>query len=112
MDALPVILPVQFAMLGQDPVFRTNTGTKLDAAVRNQVVCLEADHNDVTYHEGWSVLVTGRASVIVDPDELAEAEDLPLRPWTPHIGEDFVRIRSALVSGRRIRLDVPAGAPT
>lgn len=103
--ALPVILPVHFALQGRDVVFRTGQGTKLDAAMSHQVLCLEADGADSFTHQGWSVLVTGRGEEIIDAGALAEARSLPLLPWTPNRGNRFVRLRPELVSGRRITLE-------
>ena len=37
MGALPVVLPVNYAMLDGDVVIRTGAGTKLDAALSGQV---------------------------------------------------------------------------
>lgn len=105
--ALPTILPVNFALLGRDPVFRTDAGTKLEAATNGHVLCLEIDDVDTLMRDGWSVVVTGRASVIEDQDELAAARQLPLQPWVGK-GSSYVRIRASMVSGRRLR---PMGGP-
>ena len=99
--ALPVLLPIHYALLGDDPVFRTDFGTKLLAATAGQVLCLEIDDVDPEAHTGWSVLVTGRAEVITQPDDLAAAKQLPLRPWTGS-GDAYVRIACTLVSGRQV----------
>lgn len=104
--ALPVIVPVHYALLGRDPVFRTDAGTKLLAASAGHVLCLEIDDADPVNHRGWSVLVTGQAEVLHRPEDLEAAEALPLRPWVGH-GDAFVRIEAALVSGRRIVRGVP-----
>lgn len=99
--ALPVILPIHFAMLGDDPVFRTDPGAKLMAASAGHILCLEVDHADPVNHTGWSVMVTGPAEVIDDPEELDRAKRLPLRPWVGR-GDVYVRVKAVLVSGRRI----------
>lgn len=101
--ALPIIFPIHFAMLGDDPVFRTDPGTKLMAASAGQVLCLEIDEIHPVLHTGWSVLVTGRADVLSKPADVAAAEALPLRPWTGS-GRAYVRIEAAMLSGREIRL--------
>ena|SRR6478609_2208501 len=101
--ALPVILPVHFALIGRDPVFRTDPGTKLMAASAGQVLCFEIDEHDPVLHTGWSVMVTGRAEVIADPAEQAIAASLPLRPWIG-TGSAYVRIHAAAMSGREIRI--------
>ncbi len=103
--ALPAVFPIHFALLGRDPVFRTETGTKLVAASAGQVVCLEVDDVDTEYHTGWSVMVVGPARVMTEPAELAAARNLPLRPWVGS-GDAYVQIRAGIVSGRRV-----TGAP-
>lgn len=99
--ALPVVFPVHYALLDGDPVFRTDAGTKLAAASSGNVLCLEIDEVNAEDHTGWSVLVTGRAEVLSDPETLARAADLPLRPWVGH-GDAFVRIHGEVVSGRLV----------
>lgn len=99
--ALPVIFPIHFAMLGDDPVFRTDPGTKLMAASAGQVLCLEIDEIHPVLHTGWSVLVTGRADVLHRPEDLEAAAALPLRPWIGG-GSAYVRIEASMVSGREI----------
>lgn len=106
--ALPMILPVNFALLDGAIIIRTSAGSKMSAAVARQVVCFEADAADSLYHEGWSVTVTGRTTLITDPTELARARQLPLVPWAPRLGDAYVRIEPELVSGRRISAEVRA----
>jgi nitroimidazol reductase NimA-like FMN-containing flavoprotein (pyridoxamine 5'-phosphate oxidase superfamily) len=103
--ALPAILPVNFAVLGDDIVFRTAPGSKLDAAVRNAVVAFEADAYDPVYHTGWSVLVTGVAEEVTDPATVRAVGQLPLEPWAlDGLADHVVRIRTEVISGRRIRV--------
>ncbi len=99
-SALPIILPVQFALAAPGIVFRTNVGTKLNAAARNAVVAFEADHIDERGRFGWSVLVTGLATEITDPAELAEARSLTLGHLATRASR-YVSISLGLVSGRR-----------
>jgi nitroimidazol reductase NimA-like FMN-containing flavoprotein (pyridoxamine 5'-phosphate oxidase superfamily) len=100
--ALPAVLPVNFTMIDDDVVFRTCPGAKLDAAVAGNVVAFEADDVDPLYHTGWSVMIQGIANEVVDPGQLAEAKRAPLQAWADHGRARFVRIESAIVSGRRI----------
>lgn len=104
--ALPVVLPVNYAMLDGDVVIRTGEGSKLDAALARAVVAFEVDHVDPIYHEGWSVLVQGRAAVLERPDEVERAALLPLRPWAPGGRDRYVRIPTEIISGRRIGVPV------
>jgi len=100
--AVPAVFPVNYGMLDDAVVFRTGAGTKLDAAVRHAVVAFEVDEIDTLYHEGWSVLVVGRAAEITDHPSLENAELLPLRPWAGGERAHFVAVRAEIVTGRRI----------
>lgn len=100
-DALPAVFPVNFCFLGKDVVFRTASGTKFAAAVQGTVVAFEVDDFDAVGHRGWSVLIVGKASEIPSSD-LVEVEPLPVRAWARGVRDHVVRIRSELVSGRRI----------
>lgn len=101
-DALPVILPVNFVVHDDKVVFRTAAGTKLSAAARSAVVAFEVDNIEPLRHEGWSVLVTGRAHEISDPAVVRELSRLPLRPWAPGSRDHFIAIDTERVSGRRL----------
>ena len=98
----PVVLPVNYAMDGEDVVFRTAEGTKLDAAVRGAPAVFEIDHSDRIYRTGWSVLVSGRAELLTDAADLERMRQLPLRPWSAHDPSNWVVIRAEEVTGRRI----------
>jgi uncharacterized protein len=105
-NALPVVLPVNFAF--DRPVdrivLRTTEGGKLRAALSGAIVAFEVDHIDPVSHTGWSVLVRGSSHVLSDAEELERARRLPLRPWAvDDAGDYWVAITTDLVSGRRIR---------
>ena len=106
--AVPAVFPVNFALVDGAIVFRTGTGTKLDAATRNAVVAFEVDDFDPLYHEGWSVLVVGVADELIDPALLGRAEALPLAPWAPGDRDHVVRLQPEFISGRRIVQGSPA----
>src|SRR5262249_1645588 len=98
----PAILPVNFAMLGDDVVFRTDPGAKLSAAVLRGKVAFEVDQTQPFSHEGWSVLVVGHAEEVRDRDTLDAVARLPLRPWADGVRDQVVRIRAEKVTGRRL----------
>ena len=66
MGALPVILPINLRMLDGDVIVRSGPGSKLDAALNHAVVALEVDAFSPFDHTGWSVMVQGLATEIVD----------------------------------------------
>ena len=98
--ALPVILPVAFALDSRGIVVRVHAGSQLYAAIRDAVVAFEVDDGDHG-DAHWSVAVIGTAREIVDPSELDQVHDLPLDSWSADADDHFVRITLDLVSGRR-----------
>lgn len=100
--ALPVILPVNFRLVGGAVVFRTGVGTKLEAATTNAVVAFEVDEIDPIYHSGWSVVVTGVARQATSPRRIAELTMARIPRWAPSIPDRFVEVPVDVVTGRRI----------
>lgn len=98
----PLILPVNYILDDEAVLFRTAPGSKFDAAVRGAEVAFEIDSADPLYHTGWSVLGSGRAEEVTDPDELDRISRLPLRPWAAGEKAHVIRVRLDQVSGRRI----------
>jgi len=99
----PFVFPVNFTLDGDAVVLRTDAGTKLEGA-RSGWVAFECDGIDSVYHTGWSVVITGEAEEVDDPAEIARLEQLPLRPWCEGQKSVWLRIRSRVISGRRIPL--------
>jgi nitroimidazol reductase NimA-like FMN-containing flavoprotein (pyridoxamine 5'-phosphate oxidase superfamily) len=98
----PLVLPVEYALLDGDVVFRTAPGEKLIAAALERTVAFEIDDYDVTEHTGWSVVIVGTAEEVVDRDELTRVHELDLHPWAGELRDRYVRIHAEEVSGRRI----------
>ncbi|HEX4868543.1 MAG TPA: pyridoxamine 5'-phosphate oxidase family protein [Acidimicrobiales bacterium] len=101
--ALPTVLPVNFRLVDDRVVFRTGVGSKLQAATHNTVVAFEVDEMDPVWHTGWSVVVTGVAREITDPDELAALEPTTIPHWAPDHATHLVEVRTEMMSGRRVR---------
>lgn len=100
----PVALPVNFRLLDGDIVFRTRTHGVLAAAVANvNLVGFEVDRIDDAMSEGWSVLISGHARLVDDPDELARIAELGVEPWPGSQREAVIRIETETISGRCIR---------
>lgn len=100
--ALPSVLPVNYRLAGDQIVFRTGVGTKLDAAVDNAVVAFEIDDMDAMRHEGWSVLVVGVAHVVRDERELGALTSDRIPRWAPGPDGRVVAVPLERVSGRRL----------
>jgi uncharacterized protein len=98
----PAVLPVVYAMLDGDVVFRTAPGEKLIAAALHRKTAFEIDAYDGEQHTGWSVNVVGPAEEILHPADLARARALNLPAWAGEVRDRFIRIHTEHVSGRRI----------
>ncbi|MFI9100773.1 pyridoxamine 5'-phosphate oxidase family protein [Streptomyces fildesensis] len=100
-DALPTILPVHFLL---DPdgavLFQASAASHMARAVQGAVVAFEADHFDEAGHTGWSVVVTGRASVVTNPVKDARLRSSGPRPWLETGDGIFIHVEPELVAGR------------
>jgi hypothetical protein len=100
-NGVPLALPANFRYLDGDIVFRTRARGAL-AAVADAIVSFEVDNIDEAMSEGWSVLVSGHAHVVDDPDELERIAALGIDPWPGGRRDTVIRIQAATVSGRSI----------
>jgi nitroimidazol reductase NimA-like FMN-containing flavoprotein (pyridoxamine 5'-phosphate oxidase superfamily) len=97
----PEIFPVNFATRHRTVLFRTAQGTKLYSAVMGDRVAFEAD--DHTVAEGWSVIIKGRAHLLLATAEILEAEEAELLPWTATLKPLYVRVLAMEITGRRFK---------
>ncbi|MET8247652.1 pyridoxamine 5'-phosphate oxidase family protein [Streptomyces sp. NPDC005202] len=105
--ALPAIRPVNHVVHAGAVVIRTHTGSALlNHSLRTEVVAYEADEIDPATHTGWSVVVTGLATRVTDPDDLARYQGL-LVPWIDAGMAYVVRIVPELVTGYRLESAPP-----
>lgn len=100
----PVIFPVNYVLEGSTVAFRTDPGTKLDAATLGRVA-FEIDFVDPDGREGWSVVVQGVGREITDAwDSWSQRVTArALEPWAAGAKEHWVAIATPVFSGRRIR---------
>ena len=97
-----MMLPVNFAVTRKTIVFRTAPDTLL-AVYADGRISFQADHLDEALHEGWSVLVHGRAHKVTDEREVKQLEvRTRLEPWAAGPRDVYVRITPTRISGRRI----------
>jgi transcriptional regulator with XRE-family HTH domain len=100
----PVAILVNYRMDGDDVVFRTGSRGGIASALPGQPVSFDVDHLDDALGEGWSVLMSGTGSIIVDPGELSRVAALDIEPWAGGDRDTYVRLSASQVTGRRIRL--------
>lgn len=103
-EALPVVLPVNFAVVDDGILFRTIEGTKLAAATSRAVVAFEVDSYEADGRSGWSVMVQGMAHEVTDPAALGRLDAAGVEAWALDGRADhIVRIELHTISGRRFR---------
>lgn len=100
--ALPVVLPVSFALDGSALILRTAVGSALATSPDDMVVAFEAGELDPDTGSGWSVLVTGTMQTISEAVAVARAEQLHPAAWVSDDLHRFVRLTPGLVSGNRV----------
>src|SRR5690606_40846068 len=98
----PEIYPVNHVVDGHGIVFRTDPSNLLAGIARTPAVCFQVDGIDAAAETGWSVLVKGRASEMVDTEDLRRVAALHLRFWSLGDKEHWVRVDPDEVTGRRI----------
>ncbi|MGW0495317.1 pyridoxamine 5'-phosphate oxidase family protein [Streptomyces sp. NPDC003007] len=98
----PVVFPVNYDVVDEAVVFRTAPGSGPAAAVGSDVA-FEVDHVDDAMSQGWSVLVTGRARAVSDPDAVRRLDDRAHTvPWAGGGRALWVSIGIDRLTGRRI----------
>ncbi|MCX5040325.1 pyridoxamine 5'-phosphate oxidase family protein [Streptomyces coelicoflavus] len=101
--ALPAVLPVNFLLEPDGAVLlRTSASSEMVRAVDGAVVAFEGDAFDAAAHAGWSVVVTGLASVVTDATDHDRLTRSGPRSWVARPDEVFVRIEPELVTGREL----------
>jgi uncharacterized protein len=102
-NALPTARPMNFALVDGLIVLRAAAGSAVIRKAADGVVAFEADELDAAAGSGWSVVVTGRAELVTDPEAIARYRAVPLVPWAPGLRDQFVTVTTEMVEGRRVR---------
>jgi hypothetical protein len=95
-----VALPVNFEFTEGEIIFSTDESKA--AAVEEELIGFEVDRVDEAMSEGWSVIVTGHARRITDPDEVQRLGSLDLEAWAGGDRHSLVGIRPGEITGRVI----------
>ena len=93
----PQVFPVNYVVRGGSIVFRTSPSRSLASALRNAPRGgFQVDDVDEEARSGWSVLVTGAATYVDDPEGSSP------QPWAGGDRSLCVRIAMGRVTGRRV----------
>jgi nitroimidazol reductase NimA-like FMN-containing flavoprotein (pyridoxamine 5'-phosphate oxidase superfamily) len=100
--AMPAIRPVNHVVDNQKIIVRSHLGAAIASrADAGAVVCYEADDLDPVRHTGWSVIATGLARLVEEPDAVARYEQL-LEPWVAEQMDHVISIEPRFVTGLRL----------
>ena len=100
-DRGPVALPVNFEFTSGEIILSTDVA-KATLLGAQPVVGFEIDRVDETLSEGWSVLISGPAHHVDDPDEVRRLSSLDLEAWAGGDRHELVKITPVTVTGRVI----------
>jgi nitroimidazol reductase NimA-like FMN-containing flavoprotein (pyridoxamine 5'-phosphate oxidase superfamily) len=96
------LFPVNYRAHDGVLLMRTAPGTKLAELTINANVLFEAD--GIFSEEAWSVVVKGKARVLIQDQEIADAEALNLKSWVPTLKDFYVEIKPSQINGRHFNL--------
>lgn len=97
--ALPAVRPVNHRFIDGQIIIRTRLSASVNAAT-GTVVAYEADDLDPIHRLGWSVVVTGTAHAINDPERIARYTH-QVQPWADLPMDVVIGIEPEIVSGYR-----------
>jgi len=99
----PHVVPVNYAVDGEDIVFRTDHGLKLDEGPRSPA-CFEIDGFARDRRAGWSVVVHGRLEEVTayDSERHDRLARLGVDPWAEGERQHWMRLVPSAITGRRI----------
>jgi hypothetical protein len=112
-EALPAIRPVNHIVDDGCVIIRSHVGTS-EGAIHGEripgiVVAYQADQIDADKGLGWSVVVTGMAQRITDPEDDRRYSDA-LRPWIHQPDDYLIRIVPEMITAYWLT-DGVAGRP-
>jgi len=98
----PEILPVNYVWHENCVIFRTSAHGPLSELSQPTDVAFEVDEIDQQHHQGWSVVVHGRAEGVVRPADVVRLFAASGVPWASGMRILIIRITPTRVSGRLV----------
>jgi uncharacterized protein len=101
-DGEPFVLPVNYGVVDGKIAFCTAEDSMLHSLDDRARVAFEVDHVDPVAESGWSVLVRGNMSEVVDKELRGRLVASSTHPWAPGPIHRWMVIVPSVVSGRSI----------
>jgi uncharacterized protein len=108
----PEILPVTYLWDDNSVIFRTSPYGPLSELSQPTNVAFEVDEIDQQHHQGWSVVLHGRAEGVVRSDEVVRLWAVSGVPWAPGMRNLLIRITPTTLSGREVAARPDQHRPT
>ena len=101
--AMPVVLPVAYALDGEHLVMRVAPDSLLARAAARRVVAFCAYGGDLQRFGSWSVAVTGIAEPVEGPSDPTYQPFGPVQGWSGEGRSDlWLRLSTERMTGRRL----------
>jgi uncharacterized protein len=96
-----MVFPLNFALDGDDIIFRTPSRSLCDAVASGTCLTFQADDVEPALRSGWTVVASGPASEVTDPVERERLSRL-VSPWRRMDDLHVIRLTISWVTGRRL----------
>jgi uncharacterized protein len=97
------ILPVTYVYYDGSILFRTAPNSPLSELSGSADVVFEIDEIDQRNHRGWSVVASGRAEAVDEPQEVTRLlTEAGVVPWAPGDRNMLIQISPQKVTGRTV----------
>ncbi|CAN5683976.1 hypothetical protein BH11ACT8_BH11ACT8_31820 [soil metagenome] len=97
----PMVVPLNYLARDREIWWRTSWSTEVAKHLDDAVVAFEVDAVDPLTHQGWSVLVHGRAEQVATGHHGEHLGQVPA-PWPDDVRRMEFRMVPHAVSGRRL----------
>jgi hypothetical protein len=96
-----LVFPLNFALDDLDVVFATSSRSILAEVASRGTLSFQADDYEPAIGTGWTVLVSGPANIVTEPEETNRLRQL-VTPWRSADDLGLVRLRCERIAGRRL----------
>lgn len=100
-DEQVMVFPLNFALDGDDIIFRTPSRSLCDAVASGTCLTFQGDDVEPALRSGWTVVASGPASEVTDPDERERLSRL-VSPWRRADDLHVIRLTISSATGRRL----------